>query len=150
MKQPLRPLFLGVLAAAITSGCVLSARARPVGVYYAADSEVYVTQPMPPPRVEVVTVAPSSDMLWVNGYWGWSGGAYAWNAGRWQRPSHPGYVWVAPRYQARGGRHVYVQGRWSAPRVVVRGQARGNVNVHVRSQPHGRPPAPPAVRGHIR
>ena len=130
-------LVVGVLAAAITSGCLLSARTHPVGVYYATESEVYVNAPMPAPRVEVVTVAPAPGMLWVDGYWGWSGHAYAWNAGRWSRPSRPGYVWVAPRYQTRGGRHVYIRGRWAAPRATVRGSVRAGQR---EDEGHGRHP----------
>ena len=138
MKHLPRNLGVGLLAAVtavLTSGCVIRARAHPVGVYYTTGSEVYVSQPMPPPRVEVVSgVAPYSGAVWVNGHWQWSGANWVWVSGQWDRPVRPGYVWIQPRYQYRGGRHVYVRGYWGA------GGA-----VRVRSTPVRRAPPPPAA-----
>jgi hypothetical protein len=147
--------LLAVVAAGLLSGCVIRARTRPVGVYYTTGSEVYVTQAMPPPRVEVVpTAAPYGGAVWVNGHWAWSGHGWVWTGGNWQRPAHVGAVWVGPRYVYRGGRHVYVTGHWGGGggrvhRVQrVRGH-HGGARVIVRPAP--RPvhqPPPPAVGVH--
>lgn len=150
MKQLPHHLVVGTLAALLTSGCLLTARTRaqPVDVYYSSASEVYVTEPMPAARVEVVTVAPSRDVLWVDGYWQWSGAGYAWNPGRWARPSHPGYVWHAPRYERRQNRHVYVSGQWAPRSAVVRGSVRGRSG-HRDDRGPRRAPPPPAYRGRL-
>lgn len=149
MKHAPHHLVLGTLAAALTSGCLWSARAEvePVDAYYSTSSEVYVSEPMPAPRVEVVTLAPSSDMLWVDGYWQWGGGGYAWTSGRWARPSRPGYVWLAPRYERRQNRHVYIQGQWAPGTVRVHGNAgRGSPQRVVRGSHRGPPPPARSAR----
>jgi YXWGXW repeat-containing protein len=150
MKHAPHHLVVGTLAVALTSGCLWSARARvqpvDVDVYEPTSSVVYVSEPMPPPRVEVVrTVAPSSDVLWVDGYWQWGGGGYVWTAGRWARPSRPGYVWLAPRYERRQGRHVYIQGAWGPRTVRVQGDA-GRGYSQRAGRGYRRGPPPPARR----
>lgn len=39
----------------------------------------------PPPRVEVVTIAPAPKAVWVPGHWVWRRGAYVWVPGHWRR-----------------------------------------------------------------
>jgi hypothetical protein len=159
MKHLSRGLTVGLLVVAtvvVTSGCVIRARARPVGVYYTT-GEVYATAPMPPPRVEVVTVAPRSGYVWTRGHWHWNGGSWVWVSGRWVAP-RSGYVWVAPSYVYRGGRHVYVGGGWRASghvrgRAVVRpaprpAPRRAPPPPAVGVQRSGGPPPPPAVGAH--
>ncbi len=46
-------------------------------------------EPMPPPRPAHV---------WLEGYWGWNGGAYVWVPGRWAR-ERPGYVYSQPQWR---------------------------------------------------
>ena len=43
-------------------------------------------EPMPPPRAGYV---------WMQGYWGWQGGAHAWIPGRWER-ERVDHVYVQP------------------------------------------------------
>ena len=116
MSHLSRGLVVGLLVVAsvvVTSGCVLRARVRPVGVVYTTGAEVYATAPMPPPRVEVVTVGSRPGYVWTRGYWHWNGGAGVGMSGRWEA-QRAGYVWVQPSYVYRGGRHVYVAGGWRA------------------------------------
>ncbi len=137
MKRLSRGLTVGLLVCAtvvVTSGCVIRARARPIGVVYTT-GEVYAAAPMPPPRVEVVTVAPRPGYVWVRGYWHWNGGAWVWTSGQWQA-QRVGYSWVGPSYVYRGGRHVYVAGGWR--------RGGGAVRVAPRQQPVRRAPPPPA------
>ena len=160
MKQLPHQVVVGTLAALLTSGCLLTARTRaqPVDVVYESSApEVYVTEPMPAPRVEVVTTAPSQDVLWVDGYWQWGGGGYVWSPGRWARPTRPGYVWNAPRYERRQNRHVYVSGQWAPRNAVVHGSVRGRSgHRHDRDDRDDRDdrgprraPPPPAYRGRL-
>ncbi len=71
----------------------------------------------PPPRHEVVVAAPYPEAVWIPGFhrWDYATQAYVWVPGRWDRPPHPGFVWVAPRYPHRGGRYGFVAGHWAAP-----------------------------------
>jgi len=141
-----RGLVVGLLVAAtavVSTGCVVHARTRPVGVVYT--NEVYATAAMPPPRVEVVTVSPGAGYVWTRGYWHWNGGSWVWIGGQWQA-QRAGYMYVAPRYVYRGGRHVYVAGGW---------RAGGGVRVHTTGRPARvrvhtvrRAPPPPAVGVH--
>ncbi len=79
-----------------------------IGVCGAAQAQFY--PPVPPPRYEVVPVAPGPRVIWEPGHWVWGGRGYAWIGGRYvgRRPYyanyHPGHwanrygrwVWVAP------------------------------------------------------
>ena len=153
MRHLSRGLVVGMLVAAttvISTGCVVRARTRPVGVVYTTNAEVYATAPMPPPRVEVVTVSPGAGYVWTRGHWHWNGGAWVWIGGRWEG-QRAGYVYVQPRYVYRGGRHVYVGGGWRASGAV---RVRGRAHVHTHGRPvrtHQSPrraPPPPAVGVH--
>ncbi len=72
----------------------------------------YASAPPPPLRAEFVGVAPGPGYVWVNGYWGWRGNQHVWIAGSYMRPPHPRAVWVAPRWENRGGRYYFHEGRW--------------------------------------
>ena len=74
--------------------------------------EVVVVQAPPPPRVEVVYAPPGPGFIWVKGYWSWRGGRHVWIAGRYERPPRGHHHWVEPRWERRGGRYVFIEGRW--------------------------------------
>lgn len=93
-----RSLMIAAFAALTIAGCG-------GGVYYA-------TVPPPPVRVEAFGPAPGPGYVWINGYWGWGGSSYAWVPGRYVRPPHAHSVWVAPRWEAHGGRYRFREGRW--------------------------------------
>jgi hypothetical protein len=93
-----RSLLVATFAALTIAGCG-------GGVYYAA-------VPPPPVRVEAFGPAPGPGYVWINGYWGWGGSAYAWVPGRYVRPPRARAVWVSPRWEQRGGRYRFREGRW--------------------------------------
>jgi hypothetical protein len=72
----------------------------------------YSSAPPPPVRVEARGVAPGAGFVWVDGYWGYRGGNYAWVPGNWVRPPRARAVWVPGRWEMRRGRYYYRQGRW--------------------------------------
>jgi hypothetical protein len=72
----------------------------------------YASTPPPPVRVETFGPAPGADYVWINGYWGWNSGAYAWVPGRWEHRPHPRSVWIAPRWEKRGDRYRFHEGHW--------------------------------------
>lgn len=55
----------------------------------------------PPPRVEVISMAPAPHWYWAGGHWAWQNNSYVWVGGH----------WVEPRE-----REVFVQAYWSRER----------------------------------
>jgi hypothetical protein len=75
----------------------------------------------PPVAVhEAVVAAPSPGVVWVPGYYLYSGSKYVWTPGHWQAPPAPQQVWVAPRYVHSGDHYVYYPGRWRTKTTRVR------------------------------
>ncbi|HSP66452.1 MAG TPA: YXWGXW repeat-containing protein [Bryobacteraceae bacterium] len=72
----------------------------------------YASTPPPPLRTEVRIASPGAGFVWIDGYWGYRGGAYAWVPGVWMRPPRPRAVWTPGRWETRRGRYYYRQGRW--------------------------------------
>jgi|ERR1700733_11029042 len=70
------------------------------------------TAPPPPVSIAVVGRAPSSQYIWIPGYYKGAGGRYVWVGGRWMRPPHRGMVWVAPAWRRGPNGYVFVAGRW--------------------------------------
>ena len=98
MRDTVKLFILGLVTTMIVSGCVF--RARPL---VEVETGPLVVIDPPPPRVEVIGVAPYPGYIWIGGYWVWEGGAYQWAPGRWEQP-RPGYQWE-PRswYKHKGG-----------------------------------------------
>ena len=98
---------VSLLLTALLSGCVI-APARP---YYRDEGPYEVAPQPPPPRDEVIGVAPVVGYLWLGGYWGWSAGRHLWVGGHWEAP-RPGYRWMPHNWvQIRGGWRLN-PGRW--------------------------------------
>jgi hypothetical protein len=96
-----------MVAALAASGCVVeTVSAPPPGVA--------VSGPPPPPRFEERPAPPSGRMVWVGGYWHWTGMQYAWIPGHWEQ-ERPGAIWRAPRYSLREGVYFYEPGGWWVP-----------------------------------
>lgn len=72
----------------------------------------YASTPPPALRFEERGVAPGAGFVWIDGYWGYRGGAYAWVPGRWERPPRPRARWAPGRWEPRHGRYYYRDGRW--------------------------------------
>ncbi len=65
----------------------------------------------PPPRAEVIGVAPYPGYFWIGGYWNWTGHRHDWVGGHWEAP-RPGYHWVPRQWsQDRDGWRLH-GGRW--------------------------------------
>ena len=98
------PVLAAGFALAVLAAC--GPGYGPVGVEFA------VRQP-PPPRQEVIGVAPGQGYVWVAGHHAWQGGDYVWVSGSWQRPPETRYRrWEAGHWaHARGGWY-WIEGRW--------------------------------------
>lgn len=101
-------LALVAASAALLAGCVVVPAHRAA---YVAEPGIVVDAPPPSPYAEVVPVAPYPGAVWINGYWGWSGGRHTWVPGYYERP-HPGYRYEPHRWENRGGRWHLRIGGW--------------------------------------
>ena len=88
----------------LLGGCVV----EPAQPYYV--SEPVMVAP-PPPRVEVVGVAPAPGYIWIEGFWGWSGRHHEWRPGHWEAP-RPGYSWRPHQWQRDGSHWRERRGYW--------------------------------------
>ena len=89
---------------ALAAGC--GPRMAPAGVSLA------VRRP-PPPRVEVISVAPGPRYIWVPGHHAWQAGDYVWISGAWLLPPETRFRRWEPGHWAevRGGWY-WIDGRW--------------------------------------
>ena len=75
---------------------------------------VYTPPPMPaappPMATQTIVVAPGPDFVWLDGYWGWGVGGWAWFGGHWDRPPHPHAFWVHGRWVPE-----HNHWRWASP-----------------------------------
>jgi hypothetical protein len=90
------------------SGCVVETS---VGV---PPPGIAVSGPPPAPMNESRPAPPVGRVVWVAGYWHWTGMQYAWIPGHWEG-ERPGAMWHAPRYVLRDGVYFYQPGGWSRP-----------------------------------
>jgi WXXGXW repeat (2 copies) len=66
----------------------------------------------PPPPTEVAPPAPTAAVIWVPGFWQWSGSAWVWIAGSYQLRPSPHARWRPAEWHLRGALHVLVPGGW--------------------------------------
>jgi hypothetical protein len=75
-------------------------------------SAAYVDRGPPRNRVEVRGAAPGSGVVWLGGYWRWTGRDYDWVPGRWV-PIERGYrSWSPGRWRHSRQGWYWVDGRW--------------------------------------
>ena len=82
---------------------------------YPGDVIVYgeaTPPPVPEPRAETESAAPTPDHFWVPGHWEWNGVACDWVAGQWEILPRPGAALVAPYWDVRGRHRIWVPGHW--------------------------------------
>jgi len=76
-----------------------------VGVNFGAP----VREAPPPPRGEVIQVAPGPGYVWISGHWIWRHG-WVWAPGHWDR--HLGYTWSPGHWDRRPEGYVWIEGQW--------------------------------------
>jgi len=108
----LKSIVLAAVAGHFAAGCEVYVRPPAAEVAVTAPG-VEVAAAPPVAEVDVQPPMPGSGFIWIGGNWVWGpGGRWVWERGRWDRPPHPGAVWVPHRYEYRNGRHVFVRGGW--------------------------------------
>ena len=101
----LNAIILAAVLAGVGAGCAV--RVAPPA------AEVEVGGAPPTAQMDVEGPMPGPGYVWIGGVWTWGpGGRWVWERGHWDRPPHPGAVWVPHRYEYRNGRHVFVRGGW--------------------------------------
>jgi len=84
----------------------------PRGVVRSAPPRVRVVAPPPPPRPRVRWAPPSRHGdVWIEPYWGWTGGSWEWIEGHWEQPPQSDAIWIVPQFD--GG--SWIPGYWTTP-----------------------------------
>ncbi|HEY4299229.1 MAG TPA: hypothetical protein VGM73_00045 [Candidatus Didemnitutus sp.] len=84
-----------------------------------ANGTVILTQAPPVSTQPQVIVArpprPSSDHIWIDGYWTWRDDRYEWVNAHWEAPPSSGSEWITPRWEQRSdGNYNFIEGHWSS------------------------------------
>jgi hypothetical protein len=101
-----------------SNAVVVQPQPQPSQVVVAAGAQVpagtiIVTQAPPVLQQEVAQARPSSDHVWVPGYWTWRNNRYEWMAGHWEVPPRTNAVWVTPRWERLSdGSYRFYEGFW--------------------------------------
>ncbi len=101
-----------------SNAVVVQSQPQPTQVVVAAGSQIpagtiIVTQAPPVLQQEVAQARPSSDHVWVPGYWTWRNNRYEWMAGHWEVPPRTNAVWVTPRWERLSdGTYRFYEGFW--------------------------------------
>lgn len=111
--------------------------------------EVHVSIAPPPPRVEVRTIQPSSNHIWINGHWAWRYGQHTWIQGHWAEPPNQGMIYEPARWTSNGAGYSFVEGHWrwaNPPQTVIYQPPAPVQPVYIQTQP---PPIINEVRAPI-
>ncbi|HVU36288.1 MAG TPA: YXWGXW repeat-containing protein [Opitutaceae bacterium] len=73
---------------------------------------IVVNQPPPAPLQDSMSPQPSSQDVWIKGYWAWRDNQQQWVPGHWEVPPHPGATWIPARWEQRGSDYVFIDGYW--------------------------------------
>ena len=77
------------------------------------NSYVVMQAPPAPQPPEAIPERPSSQHVWVAGYWTWQNNRYAWMAGHWEVPPYSNAKWTNPRWEPEGGAFRFYEGYWN-------------------------------------
>jgi YXWGXW repeat-containing protein len=75
-------------------------------------SVMFITREPPVERVEVVSVRPSEESVWIGGHWYGRGNSYVWTPGRWQRPDAGTKEWENGKWVHEQRGWYYSEGHW--------------------------------------
>jgi hypothetical protein len=87
--------------------------ANPYGATPVAGSNtIVVTQAPPAPQAENPHEQPSSEYVWVSGYWSWRNDHYEWIAGQWEIPPQGNTTWIPPHWEQENDGYRFYEGYW--------------------------------------
>lgn len=76
-------------------------------------SYVVLQTPPAPQAPQAIPARPSSQHVWVEGFWTWRNNRYEWMAGHWEVPPFAGAKWVNPRVESESGAFRFYEGYWN-------------------------------------
>ena len=97
-------LAAGIAMSVSTSACMATVQPR-AGV-------VYVRTGPPPRIVEVRSISPGRNYIWIDGYQQWRGNVYAWVPGRWEAPAANYRHYQKGQWKHDRNGWYWVDGRW--------------------------------------
>jgi WXXGXW repeat (2 copies) len=103
----LRSVKIGLMSIGLAAAPVIGCASAP-----AQGGRVYIREGPPAARTEVIVARPGPDYVWLRGHWGYGGGRYAWEPGRWARPDRPHRRWVEGRWAHDRHGYYWVEGHW--------------------------------------
>jgi hypothetical protein len=75
-------------------------------------SALVVNEAPPPPKVETVGIAPSSNYDWVAGRWAYRDSAWNWVPGSWQPRPRPNAAWIPGHWDQTDHSWTWTPGHW--------------------------------------
>lgn len=74
---------------------------------------VVVTQAPPAMQQDVVIAQPSSQHVWIAGYYTWRNNQYQWMTAHWELPPYSNARWVKPGWEQQGNAYKFTEGYWN-------------------------------------
>jgi hypothetical protein len=75
-------------------------------------SVTYIAREPPPDRVELASVRPSEEHVWIAGHWAARANNYAWTKGRWVLPVSGKTEWQSGKWEHEEHGWHYTEGHW--------------------------------------
>ncbi|MES1194861.1 MAG: hypothetical protein ABUL65_03130 [Opitutus sp.] len=72
-----------------------------------------VTQAPPALQQDVVLAQPTSQHVWIAGYYTWRNDRYEWMTAHWELPPSTNAVWVRPTWEQQGNAYKFTEGYWN-------------------------------------
>ena len=85
----------------------------PTAVMAPVVSTVVVTQAPPALQPDVVLAQPSSQHVWIAGYYTWRNDRYEWMTAHWELPPRTNAAWVKPAWEQQGNAYKFTEGYWN-------------------------------------
>jgi hypothetical protein len=96
-----------IVSASLIAGC---STGRPVVV--TPSGAVVVPEAPPPPKHEAVGAPPNASQVWVEGYWSYQDGRWAWISGHWETRPTATAAWVPGHWDHTNVGWVWRPGYW--------------------------------------
>src|SRR5882724_10811369 len=110
--QAINVVAIAAVAGFLASGCFTQREVVRAPVAIAPTGPIVVSSEPPPPRQEVVGVAPSAEKVWTPGYWSFTNNRWVWMPGHWETRPSPAVVWVPGHWHRRVDGWVWTPGYW--------------------------------------
>ncbi|MCA9294080.1 MAG: YXWGXW repeat-containing protein [Phycisphaerales bacterium] len=73
----------------------------------------FIPIPTEPGELDIITVEPSEEHVWIPGYWERGDGKWDWVKGRWEKPPHKSAIWHKGHWKWEDGKWQWHKGHWA-------------------------------------